>query len=163
MVRCLICDEVFLLPKDTRVLPDDPRTALPSCVGVQRPIKLEYLPEGSDACPLVRLYDFDTTGARRLHDAFCSLASGSLQHVSLEEIVSVDSIDGCRITFTRGAQDRGVVQTAEREFDVVLSSEGWAHTAGLAEPFRDNCSSGYQWLTEHAGDIQLLFSPGGDW
>ena len=126
-------------------------------------MKLEYLPDGSDMCPLVRLYEFDTVGARRLHDAFCSLALGSLQHVSLEEIVSVDSIDGCRITFTRGTQDRGVVQTAEREFDVLLSSQGWAHTAGLAEPFCDNCSAGYQWLTEHAGDIQLLFSPGGDW
>jgi hypothetical protein len=126
-------------------------------------MKLEYLPDGSDMCPLVRIYEFDSAAARRVHDAFSSLASGSLERVSLEEIVPVDSIDGCHITFSRGPKDRGVIQTGGREFDVVLSSQGWSHTAGLAEPFRDNCSAGYQWLTEHAGDIQLLFSPGGDW
>jgi hypothetical protein len=36
-------------------------------------MKLEYLPDGADVCPLVRIYEFDTAGARRIHDAFCSL------------------------------------------------------------------------------------------
>ena len=127
-------------------------------------MKLEYLPDGAERCPLVRIYDFDTAGARCIHDAFCSLASGLSQRVRLDEITPVDAVDGCRITFTRGAQDRGVVQVAEREFDVVLTALGWEQTAGLAEPFRDNCSCGYQWLTEQASsDIELLFSPGGGW
>jgi hypothetical protein len=126
-------------------------------------MKLEYLPDGSDMCPLVRLYEFDMASARRLHDAFCSLASGSLQRVRLEEIVSVESVDGCRITFTCGLKDSGVVQTAQREFDVVLSAQGWTHTAGLAEPFVEGSLAGYQWLTEQAGDIRLLLSPQGGW
>jgi hypothetical protein len=127
-------------------------------------MKLEYLQDGTDMCPLVRIYEFDTAGARRIHDAFCSLASGSLQRVRLDEIASVDAVDDCSITFTRGTQDRGVVQVAKREFDVVLTALGWEQTAGLAEPFRDNCSCGYQWLTEQASsDIELLFSPHGDW
>jgi len=126
-------------------------------------MKLEYLPDGSDMCPLVRIYEFDSAAARRVHDVFSSLASGSLERVRLDEVVPVDSIGGCRISFSRGPKDRGVIQTGAHEFEVVLSAQGWSHTAGLAEPFRDNCSAGYQWLTEHAGDIQLLFSPGGDW
>ncbi len=127
-------------------------------------MKLEYLPDGGDMCPLVRIYEFDTAGARRIHDAFCSLASGSLQRVRLDEIASVDAVDGCSITFIRGTQDRGVVQVAKREFDVVLTALGWEQTAGLAEPFRVNCYAGYQWLTEQtSSSIQLLFSPGGDW
>ena len=125
-------------------------------------MKLEYLPDGADACPFVRIYEFGSAEARRMHDVFTSLASGSLERVSLEEIMPVDSIDGCHITFTRGAKDRGVIKTGDHRFDVVLSSLGWSQTAGLAEPFRDNCSRGYEWLTD-AGDIQLLFSPSGDW
>ena len=82
----------------------------------------------------------------------------------LDEIASVDAVDGCLITFTRGTHDRGVVQVAEKEFDVVLTALGWEQTAGLAEPFRDNCSCGYQWLTDAGGsDIDLLFSPHGGW
>ena len=84
MVKCLACDEVFLLPKDARVAPNDPLITLPSCLGVRRHIKLEYLPDGSDACPLVRLYDFDTDGVRCLRDTFRSLAEGTL-HVSLRD------------------------------------------------------------------------------
>jgi len=126
-------------------------------------MKIEFLRDGADMCPLVRIYEFGTAEARRLHDTFCALASGALQRARLEEIVAVDSVDGCRITFSRGAKDRGVVQVHDRDFDVELTADGWSHTAGLAEPFRENCSAGYQWLTEHAGDIQLLFSPHGDW
>ena len=126
-------------------------------------MKLEYLPDGGDMCPLVRIYEFDTAGARRLHETFCSLASGSLQSVNLAQIMSIVSIDGCRITFTRGARDRGVVQIGDREFEVVLTALGWTHTADLAEPFREGYLQGYQWLTEQAGDIQLLLSPGGGW
>jgi hypothetical protein len=126
-------------------------------------MKLEYIAEGADMCPMVRIYEFDTAGARRLHDIFCSLASGSLHHMSLDEVVPVDAVDGCRITFTRGLRDQGVIQIGEREFDVVLTADGWSQTADLAEPFRENCSVGYQWLTEHAGDIHLLFSPHGEW
>ena len=127
-------------------------------------MKLEYLPDGADMCPLVRVYEFDTTGAKCIHDAFCSLASGSSQRIRLDEIARVDAVDGCRITFTRGTLDKGVVQLSTREFDVALTALGWEQTAGLAEPFRDNCTCGYQWLTEQASsNIKLLYSLGGDW
>jgi hypothetical protein len=127
-------------------------------------MKLEYLPDGADMCPLVRIYEFDSAAARRLHEVFCSLAAGSIQRIRLDEILSVDGVDGCKLSFSRGTQDRGVVQLGKRDFDVVLTGNGWEQTAGLAEPFRDNCSCGYQWLTEQASsDIELLFSPHGDW
>jgi hypothetical protein len=126
-------------------------------------MKLEYLPDGAERCPLVRIFEFDAAAARRLHDTFCSLAAGSIQHIRLDDVLRVDPVDGCRLSFTRGTQDRGVIQLGRQDFDVVLTGSGWEQTAGLAEPFRDNCSVGYQWLTEHAGNIQLLFSPHGDW
>ena len=159
MVKCLACDEVFLLPKDARVLPSDPLITLPSCLGARRPIKLEYLPDGSDACPLVRLYDFDTDGVCCLRDTFRSLAEGTL-HVNLQDVIPVESVDGCTIRFTR-AKSSGVVQVGHREFEVLLSPEGWRQAADLTEAFCEG-GFGFQWLTDY-GKIQLLLSKTGEW
>ena len=123
---------------------------------------VEYLADGSDDCPLVRLYSFTTAEARQLHDTFSSLASGSLRSARLADILPVEAVDGCSITFVRGERDRGVVHTGEHSFTVELSPTGWDQTAGLAEPFREGCLACHQWLTS-AGKIQLLLSPTGGW
>ena len=125
-------------------------------------MKLEYLPTGADMCPLIRIYEFDATEARRLHDTFCSLAAGALQQARLDEIFTVDGVDGCRLSFSIGSQDKGVLQSGKREFEIVLTALGWENTAGLTEPFCERCSTDYQWLMEH-GNINLLLSPTGDW
>jgi hypothetical protein len=125
-------------------------------------MKVEYLADGSDDCPLVRLYSFTTAEAGRLHDTFSSLASGSLQSVHLADVLTVEPIDDCRITFVRGERDRGVVPTGEHAFAVELSPSGWDQTAELAKPFREGNVSCHQWLTS-AGEIQLLLSPTGGW
>ncbi len=125
-------------------------------------MKVEYLSDGSDDCPLVRLYAFTMAEAQKLHDAFSSLASGSLQSVRLGDILAVEAVDGCSVTFTRGARDRGVVPAGDHMFTVELSASGWDQTAGLTEPFRDGCLAGHQWLMS-TGDTQLLLSPTGGW
>lgn len=137
-----------------------PQRTRPSRVGARRHIKLEYLPDGSDACPLVRLYDFDTDGVRCLRDTFRSLAEGTL-HVSLRDVIPVDSVDGCTIRFTQTKEDSGVVQVGHREFEVLLSPEGWRQAADLTEAFCEG-GFGFQWLTDY-GKIQLLLSKTGEW
>lgn len=85
-------------------------------------MKLDYLKDGSDDCPLVRLYEFGSTEIQRLRQSFESLASGTTERIVLDE---VESVDGTQLVFTRAVRDRGVVQTGPASFDVVLTPEGF--------------------------------------
>ena len=122
-------------------------------------MKLDYLKDGSDDCPLVRLYNFRSTEIQHLRRLFESLATGAAQHVSLDE---VESVDGSRITFTRAAHDSGVVERGPQSFDVVLTAEGWQPCIELVEPFCEP-NWGFQWLCDEVGHIRLLLSHDGAW
>ena len=122
-------------------------------------MKLDYLKDGSDDCPLVRLYEFQSAEIQRLRQSFESLASGAADHITLGD---VESVDGTQLTFTRAARDRGVVPSGPHTFDVVLTPDGWQRCIGLLEPFCEP-SWGYQWLCDDVGRIRLLVSHDGDW
>ncbi|MFN7140687.1 MAG: hypothetical protein ACK4UN_15230 [Limisphaerales bacterium] len=122
-------------------------------------MKLDYLKEGSDDCPLVRLYDFDSTDAHNLKQIFNALAEGSLERVDLE---IVESVDGSHLTFVRCTRDRGVVESTPRRFEVLLTSEGWWQAADSIVSFCDG-GVGYKWLTPQTNGIQWLFSKNGSW
>jgi hypothetical protein len=124
-------------------------------------VKVEYLKEGSDDCPLVRLYQFRRTEVQRLRQTFEDLAAGRAEHVRLDKVTDVESIDGTQLTYSRGARDRGVIPSGPNRFDVVLAPEGWQRCAGLAEPFCES-NSGYQWLYD-LGPVRLLLSHDGCW
>lgn len=49
-------------------------------------MKLDYLKDGSDYCPLVRLYQFDSADARRLRQTFEALADGTIENVGLDAV-----------------------------------------------------------------------------
>src|SRR5262245_60334050 len=117
-------------------------------------MKLDYLKEGSADCPLVRLYEFDRSEARRLHQTFERMADGKMERLDLD---GVQSVDGTQITLVRSAQDSGVIETSSQRFEVVLSAEGWRQAADLVEPFCDG-GFGYQWLTPQTNGIQWLLS-----
>jgi len=125
-------------------------------------VKLDYLKDGSDDCPLVRLYEFRSEEILRVRHSFERLANGVAEHVALDEVVAVESIDGTRLTFSRAARDRGVVPSGESSFDVVLTPDGWQSCIELVEPF---CKpgTGYQWLCDGVGHIRLLLSRNGSW
>ena len=127
-----------------------------------RNVKIDFLKEGADMCLMIRLYEFKSSEALRLKEAFSALADGSTLRVRLEEIVHTESVDGTHLSFAHGKWNQGVVRQNKNEFEVILTPQGWLQTADLTEPF---CvpSSGYQWLTPQAGKIQLLLSVGGEW
>jgi hypothetical protein len=88
-----------------------------------RLVKIDYLKEGSDDCPLVRIYDFDSEDAKRLRRTFQALADGSIERVRLE---LVESVDGTQLTFARSAQDGGVTEIGSKNFEVTLSSSSFS-------------------------------------
>jgi hypothetical protein len=122
---------------------------------------MEYLKSGSEDCPRIRLYEFNSTDIRGLREAVMRLMDGSISRFGLEEIVPVTSIGGVELAFVHGNSDRGVVRTGRNTFEVVLAPEGWGRIEGLLEPFCEP-SSGYQWLCEK-GEANLLLSWDGAW
>lgn len=126
-------------------------------------MKLEYLAEGSPDCPLVRLYEFDATGAKRLREAFRSLADGSRQDIPLHEEWWVESIAGCHLDLRLGTRDLGVVERLPSKFDFVQTPESWSEIAAKVDPFcAGHSPENFAWLDEE-GEASLLLSPSGRW
>ena len=123
-------------------------------------MKLDYLRDGSDDCPLLRLYDFDSAEAQRLCQLFESLANGVLKRISL---TMVESVDGTQLTFVLGLQDRGVIEINTQHVVIELTNEGWRSVAELAAQSTEE-ALGYQWLIPPlVTGAQLLLSRNGDW
>jgi hypothetical protein len=125
-------------------------------------MKVEYLKEGSDDCPLVRIFQFSDAEIQSLRQAFEDLASGSVEHARLDAVTRVDSVDGTQVSFSSDAAPRGLVVTGQKSFDVVLTPEGWRDAAELTASL---CGSrfGFQWLCDGVGDVRLLLSHDGCW
>src|SRR5262249_3648845 len=109
-------------------------------------MKLEFLPDGSDDCPLLRLYAFTKEEARRLRDTVVELASGASEGVEVHGLRWVEPIDDCRLTFVVRSWDQGIVSRGGSvDFECGLTASTWDNVAGLIEPFEER-GRGYQWL-----------------
>jgi hypothetical protein len=125
-------------------------------------MKLEFLPDGSPDCPLLRLYAFTTSEARRLGEAIAELASGASDCVEIHHLPWVKSIGDCRLTLVVRPWDQGIVgKGGPEEFECGLTAVTWDNVAGLIAPFADG-GRGYQWLAGTPG-TSLLLSVDGQW
>src|SRR5882762_3408035 len=106
-------------------------------------MKIEFLADGSQDCPLIRLYDFEYEGAVGLLQVFISLSNGGRDLIQLDHEPGFESVGGCRLTLRLGKRDLGVVERARAEFDCVLTQEGWDDIAARLEPFCKPGCSGY--------------------
>ena len=129
-------------------------------------MKLEFLADGSDDCPLICLYDFDATDATRLKEAFHTLSEGSRQSIPLHEEWWMEPLDDCQLDLRLGKRDLGIVQRLPMRFDCILTEEGWLEAMELTDTFcKGSTHDGvitYQWLNED-GEASLLLSPTGRW
>jgi hypothetical protein len=126
-------------------------------------MKLEFLPDGSLDCPLIRLFQFTSVEASRLHIAVARLATGTGGRVEVHTIDGVESIDNCQLTLTAGAKDQGVVRRSSAlNFECGFTPATWHNVAGLIEPFVHG-ASGYQWLANWPSAAALLISLDGRW
>lgn len=125
-------------------------------------MKLEYLPNGSPDCPLIRLFEFDQSEAQRLRQLVKSLVAGDRQDVALQDEEWVKPVGECCLNLRRGNRNQGVRQEQALKFECVLSPDGWSNVERLLEPFCESNTSGFQWLT-HDGRVALLISQSGQW
>jgi hypothetical protein len=125
-------------------------------------VKLEYLPDGSPDCPLIRLFEFDQLEAQRLRQLVISLVAGDRQDVALQNEEWVKPVGECCLNLRRGNRNQGVRQAQALKFNCVLTPDGWSNVEALLEPFCESNTPGFQWLT-HDGRIALLISANGQW
>ena len=125
-------------------------------------MKLEFLPEGSPDCPLIRLYSFTQAEVLHLRQIVDALADGTVQSATLNDERGIESLDGCHLVLTSGDQDKGTNQMSPLQFECILSKKGWADVSFRLEPFCETDATGFQWL-EEKGPISLLISVKGTW
>lgn len=125
-------------------------------------MKLEFLKEGSQHCPLIRLYEFDQAEVAELRWLVRSLAAGSIQSVRLDNQAWVTAIHGCRLVLKRNTWDEGIRNVGHLKFECLLTADRWRNVEGLLERFCEPAVIGYQWLSE-SGPVRLLISPDGTW
>lgn len=126
-------------------------------------VKIEFLPEGSNDCPLIRLFDFEPSEGKRLVGILSQLADGSLQSVALTEIPGFEPVAGCCLVLRVGEKNHGIFAKGSGSFECILERSRWEQVVGLAEPFCSSSAGGnFQWLDE-TSSISLLISPTGRW
>jgi hypothetical protein len=126
-------------------------------------MKIEFLADGAEDCPLIRIYDYRVEEIEILRQACRELAAGRIAEYRLHEQPWVDAMDGCRFTWRTGSKKFGVQrQSSRNEFVLENSEDGWRGVEGLLEPFATASTGGFQWLTSQ-GDVNVLISRSGTW
>ncbi len=98
-------------------------------------MKMEFIPDASEDCPLIRLYDFKPQEARDLQKALERLAEEKDQAIALHEQPWIQAIN-CGLTLKAGKRNIGIRLTPKlSELECTLRAAYWKGAAGLAEPF----------------------------
>jgi len=129
-------------------------------------MKVEYLPDGSPDCPLVRLYGFTTDDAISLHRVCCLLAEGATAQIVLTDQDWVEAVGDVSVVLRAENREGGMSESGPGEFSWVLNASSWGRVAGLVEPFAQQHRGGFQWLDDatRAGDgLPVLMSFTGQW
>lgn len=125
-------------------------------------MRLEYLPDGSPDCPLIRLFDFTPPEAATLGVAVADMVAGRADRVAVHELPGVASVGGCELVLRARGWDQAVVRVGPAAFECGFTPGTWGNVADLVEPFAAG-SNGYQWLAGVPGEASLLLSVSGQW
>lgn len=130
-------------------------------------LRMEYLEEGSDDCPLIRIYGTEAAGYSSLRHEIHCLSEEAERTCRLHQLPGVLAFSNCTLTMSSSTNDEGVRQVG-RGFDFTwrLSPAKWFIVAGLIEPFAGKIPLGvFQWLSGNEarhgldmGKISVLIS-----
>jgi len=125
-------------------------------------MKLQYIANGAQDTPLIRIYEFDAVQAHLLRKAVTALAAGTSNELRLHTLDGVESVGGCRLTCAVDKRDIGVTDDGGG-YRCVLTRESWAQVAGLIEPFCDYAQPGTFQYLDQTSNITLVLTVDGGW
>lgn len=125
-------------------------------------MKIEFLPEGSPDCPLIRIFQFQREEVEALRAACRELAEGKRTEFILHEQPWIDAVGECAFIWKAGTKDMGVrLPPPGDPFVLIFSDEGWREVEDKLLPFADS-SPEFNWLTD-GGEVEVLISNDGSW
>jgi hypothetical protein len=129
----------------------------------EKVMRLEFLPDGSPDCPLLRLYHFTPAEARQLHGNLAALVTGTAESVAVHNLPFVEAFADTQLTCRATTWDQSLTRDASTgEFECGFTPETWDNISGLIEPFMRG-AAGYQWLATVPSEVGLLLSVDGHW
>jgi len=123
---------------------------------------LDHLPDGSQDCPLIRLYHFTQNEIKHLASQVEELAAERISRIEVHDLNYVTAIDECQLRFCLRNWDQAVLKTGPNSFQCGFTAGTWDNVVGLIEPFFTG-ANGFQWLAGMPGEAMLLLSPSGEW
>ena len=124
---------------------------------------LDFLPDRSNDCPILRIYDFDLVEAEAFVSEIEKMANGVFDSLPIHHLPFVDAIDGCLLTAMIGVRAEGVDMVTPlpdaNSFAWIGSRDEWRHIIDLILPLEGLMTPNhYQWLTDDFG-VQILLHP----
>jgi hypothetical protein len=110
-------------------------------------MKLEYIPEGSSDCPLIRISDTSVEDISVLLDTWTSLSRQVGVELPLGLLEGMTAKDNCELVCSAGERSTGVQRQVDSRFLCTLTRAAWERVGRLTEPFLKQ-QTGYQWLIE---------------
>ena len=130
--------------------------------GYNSGMKIQFLPEGSRDCPLIRMFEFQPNEVEALRALCRELADGKRTEFALHEQPWVEPIGGCSLIWKSGAKDIGVrLPRTGHPFVFIFSGDGWREVEEKLLPFAQS-GPGFNWLTD-GGEVEVLISNDGSW
>jgi hypothetical protein len=126
-------------------------------------MKLEYLTginEYNDS--LIRLFDFDTIQASKLKQEILQSIVNDKLELNLSKLDFVEPIN-CNLTFRISGNNSGISAKDYNNFNCDLTIEKYEEMMLIMEPFTKEINESFNWLYDIDTQIELLFSPNGNW
>ena len=123
---------------------------------------LEFIPDGSQHCPLLLLYPSIPEEAEKLYQALTILVADNNAVVDVHGLPFISPVDGCRLSAQVIDEDIGAVliERTKNHFTWQLTCQGWEWALKLLYYFTEPDSSGFQWLgpDDETGDISVILT-----
>ena len=125
-------------------------------------MKLDFLPDGAEECPLLRFPDWAEGEVAALREAAEQLGSGAVTTIAVDCLAFVEALDGIRFDWIVDPCDRGVrLPAASRHFVMKLPAGDWRWVAEVIRPFEKG-GSRWNWLLP-ISEVQVLLTSDGGW
>jgi hypothetical protein len=126
------------------------------------PIRIEYMPDGSDDAPLILIWSEHAYAARELLNAINRLKDGDCEVLRIDELPGFEAVENVELHATLTKRVSGLTRERPGKFRWELSHESWQTVVDMLAPFCESHVPGsYQWL--HNGNISLVFSTMRGW
>ena len=109
---------------------------------------LEFIPEGSQFCPLLILSPSIPEEAEKLYQALTILVADNNAVVDIHALPFISPVDGCRLSAQVIDENIGVVliEKTKNHFTWQLTCQGWEWVLKLLYRFTDPDCDGHHWL-----------------